>query len=286
MSDVRRRQRPAALHGLHIGAWILQVQGGGLQVTDHRFGPHGDQQAQQHQHADRQAFEHLQLRYGAVARRPEHADAGARQCHQCRQAGQNDQCQQQPGSHADGQRREHRSADRIDQPGQDHELADEARQRRHAGEQQRAGHEREAQEGHGRRNDPAGQRQLVLVEVGVGRRFDLIEEERHRVGIVRVGELGFQQPAAVDQLDQQEHRTGGHGRAEQVVECPAGDVRLVEADGGQQRAGGHQHAEAGDPPQLPGLQQPEHAEGNGGQPAADQPFRAPAQHAQFAGKAQ
>ena len=147
----------------------MELHRGCLQIPDHRLRPHGRHRAKQQDPRDRQALDDPQLRQRPIPRRPEHSDAGTRQPNQGREPRRS------------RQRRQHQ------------ELAEKARERRHAGDQQAAADEREAEEGNGGRDRTADQGLLELVQIGLPRRDGLVDEERDRIGVVRIRVLGLEQ---------------------------------------------------------------------------------------------
>ena len=82
--------------------------------------------------------------------------------------------------------------------------------------------------------------------------------------------------AALDQLDQKKEGGDREDGTGQVEERAAGHRDLPDADRRQQRAGGDQHARAGQPRHVLRRQHRDGAEGDGQQPAEQQPGAAEA----------
>ncbi len=202
---------------------------------------------------------------------PEVADARARERHERHQAGADHQPQQAPAPGAELRAGRGAQAQRVEQGREHGELAHEARQRRHAGDDQRAHEVGQAQEGCGGGNHAAHQHFLVLVEVQARGGHQLGGEE----GSVVVHLVGRQRGAvvapAVDQVGQQEkgaHRQRGAG---QVVEQPGGEPVLPEARRRQQRAGGQHRRMARQVGEALRAHHADGAEGHGGHAPGDQP---------------
>mmetsp|Transcript_44565 Transcript_44565/g.104707 ORF Transcript_44565/g.104707 Transcript_44565/m.104707 type:complete len:348 (+) Transcript_44565:3040-4083(+) len=239
--------------------------GFGLQHQRHR----GGQQAR-----DRQRLDHAQTRRRAVLGGPEVAHPYPHQRDGAEQARHDQQAEQGPGGWRAllQQRRQH---------GQ---LGNEAGQRRQTGRYQRADREGHAQERQCSRNGTADERFLVVVEVGAGGRLGIQERGQRVVAVIQLRRAHLDLAHPLQQLHQQEQGAAGQGGTGQVEERAAAERRGVEADCGDQRAGGGDHGIAGQPRQLLRRQHADRTEGQRGEATPDQHVAAEARRCTRAGR--